>query len=224
MRRKLMISLFDVSGIACEPWQRANCDTLQIDMQHPPGLDVLWSKSGTSFAWKYGGDIYDFFEVWEQLPHKKEDVVFVAAFPPCTDLTAAGARWWKKKAEADPLFQEKALAMVVFCRLIADHFGCPYFIENPQGRISSLWRKPDHKFEPWMFTRFSPEDNYNKRTHLWTGNGFRMPEPFQDMTLGDPEERVLSKWSGIDRKNQRSKTPRGFAEAIFWANAGETIC
>jgi hypothetical protein len=211
----MMISLFDFTGVMGRPWIEAGYKVLRIDLQNKPGLHE--SQEG----WTYGGDVYDFFEIWEGLDLPREEVRFLAAFPPCTDLTAAGARWWKAKAAKDPLFQEKALALVSWSRLIADFFGCPYLIENPQGRISKMWRKPDHVFNPWMFTGYAPEDNYNKRTHLWCGNGFTMPEPFQDSTLGPPAEVITSAWSGKDRKNQRSKTPRGFARAVYTYNNKE---
>ena len=39
----------------------------------------------------------------------KGNVDVVLAFPPCTDLCMAGARWWKKKREQRPNFQKDAV-------------------------------------------------------------------------------------------------------------------
>ncbi|CNE41131.1 Uncharacterised protein [Yersinia similis] len=66
----------------------------------------------------------------------------------------------------------------------------------------------------------APRDAYPKKTCLWTGGGFVMPDKLpvsvpdgystQYLKLGGKSERV---------KNMRSATPRGFAEAVFQANA-----
>jgi len=64
-----------------------------------------------------------------------------------------------------------------------------------------------------------PGDTYTKKTCLWTGGGFKMPEkrsvePTEGskMHLMPPSE---------NRANLRSATPMGFAQAVFEANRGE---
>ncbi len=170
----------------------------------------------------------------------------MSAFPPCTDLAASGARWWSKKAETNPLFQLEAAAHVQRCMLVGQALGCPFYIENPIGALSRLWRKPDHKFDPCDYGGHLPEDDvhprwpdvipprdgYRKKTCLWTGGGFNMPRQnavaHKTLTYdrADPKKAgnfspVAGKTGGksAKTKNIRSATPRGFARAVFLANA-----
>lgn len=94
--------------------------------------------------------------------------------------------------------------------------GCPYVVENPIGRISGLYHAPSHTFDPCDFGGYlePPGDTYTKRTCLWTGNGFVMPEPRRV----DPVEGSRTINLSGSAKDQRSITPRGFAQAVFEAN------
>ena len=79
----------------------------------------------------------------------------IIAFPPCTHLSAAGARYWSQKQDV----QREAID---FVRAIAD-CSCPRVaIENPVGVLSTAWRKPDQLIQPWQFG-----DAYVKKTCLW---------------------------------------------------------
>jgi len=149
------------------------------------------------------------------------DVQFVACFPPCTDLAVSGARWFKAKSEKNPHFQADAMRLVYQCKQVAETVNAPYFIENPVSRISTLWRKPDYSFHPYEFTGYEPSDNYTKKTCLWTGNGFRMPHKNQDLSLGEPDDRIHKAGPSEDRANFRSATPMGFAQAVFEFNHKE---
>ena len=97
----------------------------------------------------------------------------------------------------------------------------PYCIENPVSTISTYWRKPDHSFHPYEFCGIDPEDNYTKKTCLWVGNGFVMPTPNVDQSLGDPDNRIHWMAPSPERASLRSQTPRGFAKAVYEANKGE---
>jgi len=148
-------------------------------------------------------------------PFCYKDIVFVSAFPPCTHLAVSGARWFKGKglralADSIHLFATAA----EFC----EKSDAAYMIENPVSTISTYWRKPDHTFHPYMFTDFSKSDNYTKKTCLWTGNGFTMPENYVDVTLGTPDNRIHTASPGKDRGDLRSVTPSGFARAVFEVN------
>ncbi len=76
------------------------------------------------------------------------------------------------------------------------------------------WRKPDHIFQPHEFTGYCPDDNYTKKTCLWTGNDFMMPDPYPDLSLGKPDDRIHKAPPGKDLANFRSATPMGFARCI----------
>lgn len=158
----------------------------------------------------------------------------ILAFPPCDHLANSGSRWWKKKAEIDPLFQVKAARTARIAANVADMYGCPYMIENPVGKLSTLWRKPDHIFEPYQYGAYLacfeakhpafPDiipafDAYPKKTCLWVGNGFKIP-PFLPV---EPESADNPGWAKTGGKSARTKmirslTPRGLAKAIWVFN------
>lgn len=152
------------------PWVEAGYEAILVDPQHPEGVTVEGRVTKI-------GHIIDHPTTWSVLRDALADgrVVFVAGFPPCTDLAVSGARWFETKAVDDPAFQFKAMHVVWQCHVVAELMGAPYFIENPVSRISSFWRKRDHSFHPYQFTGLAPGDNYTKETCLWVGGGFTMP-------------------------------------------------
>lgn len=96
-------------------------------------------------------------------PHIQGDLLHVIdagwdvliAFPPCTYLSKAGARWWpERQAE-----QAEALA---FVRAIMAAPVQRIAIENPVGRISTAIRRPDQIVEP-----FHHGEPWRKATCLW---------------------------------------------------------
>lgn len=107
------------------------------------------------------------------------------------------------------------------CRVIGEMSGVPYMVENPVSVLSNVFGKPSHTFDPCDYTRFAPEDNYTKKTCLWTGGGFQMPPRSQDMSLPAPDRNRIWYMSGKDRANNRSKTPLGFARAVYETNHKE---
>ena len=108
-------------------------------------------------------------------------------------------------------------------------------IENPVGKLSTLWRKPDHKFHPCDYGGYIhvkdeahpafpdiilASDAYNKQTCLWTGNGFVMPEALPVDPIGNDNPG----WKKLGGKSARTKlirslTPRGLAIAVWLANS-----
>lgn len=210
---KTAIFLCDITGIMSKPWLDAGYNVILVDPQHNPGVSVDGRTTRV-------GRVIDHPETWAVIREAiRSGVAFVAGFPPCTDLAVSGARWFEDKRRADPAFQFKAMHVVWQCHAIAEMCGAPYMIENPVSQISSFWRKPDHSFHPYEFTGHCAEDNYTKKTCLWTGGGFVMPEPFRDISLGDPDNRIHTAPPGADRANFRSATPKGFAKAVFYANS-----
>jgi hypothetical protein len=142
----------------------------------------------------------------------------VFGFPPCTDMAVSGARWFETKRAADPMFQAKAVMVAEQCRTIGRLSGAPYMVENPVSVLASAFGKPQHKFHPADYTAYEPADNYTKKTCLWTGGGFIMPQPAKDPSLGAPDNRIHFASPGPERANFRSATPMGFARAVFDAN------
>ena len=207
----IAIFLCDLTGVMAEPWLEAGYDCWLIDPQH-----------GEDF---HKGRLHKLAATIEQAKDKIGSlvrtgrVVFVAGFPPCTDVAVSGARWFEEKRAKDRHFQAKAAIVAEQCRVIGWLSGAPWMFENPVSVFSSIFGRPDHTFHPWHFTGFEPHDNYTKQTCLWTGGGFVMPDMLADGSLGEPDNRIHSCPPSEERANIRSATPRGFAKAVFQANA-----
>ncbi len=191
----IVISCFDKSTNMVKPWANAGFLCYCVDIQHQPGE----TRDGNII--KVGADMLD----W--LP-PKENIVFAAFFPPCTDVAVSGARWFKDKGLGALI---KALTMFDRSIKLAEWSGAPYMIENPVSVVSTYWRKPDYVFDPCDYG-----DPYTKKTCLWTGNGFVMPKKNRvEPILGSKMHLVPP---SNERQNIRSETPMGFANAVFEAN------
>lgn len=202
-----IISLCDYTGVMVKPWIDAGYNAVLVDPQH--------EKHETS------GSI-------ERIPMflinamprigeiiRTQKIVFVAGFPPCTDVAVSGARWFEEKQKKDKFFQSKAALIAEQCRCIALISGAPGFFENPVSVFSSIFGKPDFTFHPADYTGYCSDDNYTKNTCLWAFNGFKLPSKFKADSLGKPDDRIHKAPPSADRANFRSATPRGFAQAVF---------
>lgn len=210
---KFVLSLCDNSGIFVEPWVKNGYRALLVDILYPKG--VTYEDRIT----KFGCDLSDsksISDIIDLLDGYK--VVFVSSFPPCTDLAISGAKWFEDKRSKNPDFQEEAMHLVYNCRDIAEHFNVPYFIENPVGVISTMWRKPDYIFHPWHYTLHCKRDNYKKKTCLWTNKLFIMPPKAVDKSLGQPDDRIHKCPPSKNRGLIRSVTPLGFSRAVYHSN------
>ena len=103
-----------------------------------------------NYGYHYQGDVLDIIG---------EDWDLVIAHPPCTDLSQAGARYWKEK-QADG---RQAAAIDFFWKMYELPRPEAYVVvENPVGIIQQLYRRPDQVVEPWWFG-----DPIQKKTCLW---------------------------------------------------------
>ena len=202
MTRRIVVSLFDRTGIMVEPWAEAGFTCYCVDLQHPPGT------TGEGNLRKIGADVR------EWLPPFAE-VAILFAFPPCTHVAVSGARWFRDKGLGHLI---GALELFDTSVRLAEWTGAPYLIENPVSTVSTYWREPDFTFDPCDYGGHldPPGDAYTKKTCLWTGNGFVMPEPKR--VFPTEGSRMLRLPPSADRADLRSATPRGFARAVFEAN------
>lgn len=192
----IVISIFDLTGNMVKPWAEAGYTCYCVDVQHPKGE----TREGNII--KVGADVMD----W--MPPREQVAVFFA-FPPCTDVAVSGARWFKDKGLGALI---KALTLFDRAVKLAEWSGAPYMIENPVCTVSTYWRKPDVKFQPWMYG-----DDYTKETWLWTGNGFPMPTPERLQAPENVSQKIWLMPPSPERANLRSATPMGFANAVFHA-------
>jgi hypothetical protein len=249
-KKPVVLSFFEFTGTILEPWAKAGYQCYAFDIQHGGPVRDSYGRPDEGFIefrhWDASQGRQDTCAMLCELIGMGRKVAMVFGFPPCTDLAASGARHWEAKRKADPEFQNRAVAWAKDVAHVARWFGAPYMIENPQGALSTLWRKPDHRFDPCDYGGYipleeaqhprwpeyiPPQDAYTKRTCLWTSSTFFMPdrasvEPVVlsytredgSVTTGSPQWGKLGGKS-MKTKNIRSATPRGFARAVFFANA-----
>ena len=236
MSKGIVLSLYDFTGEACRPWAEAGYTCYAFDIQHP-----VEGRTEGGIHYRHA-DLHDFAthqKIYMEFSGRK--VVFGMAFPVCTDMAVSGAAWFKKKAEADPQFQTKAVVHAVLCADLFADLGVPYFIENPVSVLATKWRKPDYSFHPYEYGGYiaddqadhprwpeyiAPRDAYKKKTCLWTGGGFVMPDKVAvdcEGYHGNGYSTAMMKLGGKSQRTKdiRSATPRGFAEAVYQSNKGE---
>ena len=202
--KRIAVSLYDFSCTMLFTWRDAGYECWAVDIMHS-------NKGDLDGIFKLRHDLK---QPWLP-PFSSSDVAIVFAFPPCDHLAVSGARWFRGKglrklAESVQMFATAA----EFC----EWSEAPYMIENPVSTISTYWRKPDYTFSPHEYTGWCIDDNYTKKTCLWTGNGFVMPPASIAEGLGEPDARIHTCPPGNMRKQFRSMTPEGFARAVFEAN------
>lgn len=198
----VVLSLCDRTGNMVQPWIEAGYEAVTIDMQE--------SNTASPKRHHFVGDV----RTW-RYPLRLGRPAIVFAFPPCTDMAVSGARWLKEKGLRALI---DSLAIVDACREICEASDAPWMIENPVSTLATYWRKPDHTFHPCHYTAFALDDNYTKKTCLWTGGGFVMPPPAMDGN-SPPDDRIHKAPPSNERGDIRSTTPMGFARAVFHANS-----
>jgi hypothetical protein len=197
-----------------QPWLEAGYECWIVDVQHEHGLHQVPHKACDNPKYCRCGKLHALgadVRTFHPLDYGDLCVPLITfAFPPCTNLSVSGARWFEDKGlEA----LHESLGLVVACKRICEASGAPWMLENPVGMLSSYWRKPDYIFQPWQYG-----DRYTKKTCLWTGNGFVMPEAWHRTKPDGTTSAIHLMLPSADRGDKRSITPEGFARAVFEAN------
>lgn len=149
---KKAIVMCEVSGVWAGELHRAGFDVTQVDLKlTPANLAPSWRTVGTDVR-EFVGEVFD----------------VAVGFPPCTDLSAAGARYWKTKNLYGGLALAAAVASIAAGARVAG------LVENPQGLMSRILGKPDCTVHPWQFAG-CPGEHVMKRTCLWLFGCFRPP-------------------------------------------------
>lgn len=225
------IFLCEYTGLAAHPWLENGVECWLIDPKHLSGIH------STSFDGlvRVGNTLLEAIPVIGELI-KTRNVIHVAAFPVCDDLTVAGTRHWAGKFEKDRYFQCKATKLVEQCRMVGEMAGCGYYWENPVGGASSIFGKPTFYFDPSDYGGYLPvgdrhpfwpdiypgRDAYAKKTCIWAGGGFVIPakKPVDQVSKDNPG------WKKLGGKSERTKMiraagPRGYLRAVYEANKNE---
>lgn len=182
MSNKILVAC-EESQVVTIAFREVGLEAYSCDIQEPSGGHPEWHIKA---------------DVLEVL---KGDWLAIIAFPPCTHLSSSGARWWAEK-QADGRQQE---AIRFFMRFFDTH--CEYVaVENPIGRMSTAWRKPDQIIQPWMFGH-----GEQKATCLWLRN-FPKLEPTN--IVDGREQKMWYMGPSPERAKLRSKTYPGIARAM----------
>lgn len=150
------------------------------------------------------------------------------AHPPCTYLTVAGNKWLshpddkhlpEHERRPHPLYPDRRKDMEDAVEFVLKLYSAPIpkvAIENPIGRLSTLWSKPDQIIQPFHFGHEA-----RKPTCLWLKN---LPLLQPTKIVGEGEFSVtrggkrLPKWYNLppseERWKLRSMTFPGIAEAM----------
>lgn len=175
--------------------------------------DIKPSEDNSTFHFR--GDVFDVISKgWDMM----------IAHPPCTYLSTVGNKWFKTQPER---YDKRADAFKFFMALF--NSGIPKVCcENPQGHVSSAFRKPDQTIHPFFFG-----DPYFKRTCLWLKNLPRLKyiledDLFEKRTATDKPKHVHFDKNGrgkhwcemavrlpvAERATERSRTFPGIANAM----------
>ena len=216
-------SLFDGSGIMGLPWAQdghtvycfnadeGNHGTYRVKMQHE---NLRYVNCWISESFPYKPELTG-------IPNPQ----MIFAFPDCTDLAVSGA-----KHEGHTSMDSVGHAQMV--ERMAEEFSAAWMVENPVGKMSTLWRKPDYYFHPFEYggymsgfeesfhPRMPSRDGYTKKTCIWSGGGFVMPEKRPVPHIGKFWGWAYLGGDSTKTKQLRSLTPRGFSRAVFEANKG----
>lgn len=207
-----VVSLYDYSGKMVEPWANNGYDCYCLDIKHS-GVSTDTSQSGNIV--KIEADLRNESptEIITENGCSSENLDIIFAFPPCTNLAVSGARWFKQKGLSG---LSDAIELVEVATKYCGKNDVPYMIENPVSTLSTYWREPDYTLHPYQYDGYTVEDDsYSKKTCLWTGNGFVMPDADASETYDD---RIHKMAPSEDRSERRSMTPKGFAKAVYHAN------
>ena len=200
---KVVLSLFDSSGILSQPWIDAGYTVYRLDLD--PESQVAWDVDVNDITIEFLQD------------HGLDDVDVVLAQPPCTDFACSGAGHFAAK-DADGRTQasvdliDQTIATIGFLR---PHM---WMLENPIGRIKTLTGLPEARmvFDPFVYG-----DPYTKRTQIWGDFNPMLPKAVVEPHLGSI---ITNKLSGSTNKGKRlrSLTPEGFAYSYYMANRDYT--
>tara|TARA_R110000824_G_scaffold36834_1_gene113913 strand:+ start:853 stop:1566 length:714 start_codon:yes stop_codon:yes gene_type:complete len=236
MSKGIVLSLYDFTGEALKPWAEAGYTCYAFDIQHPKEGRV---DHGICYQHADLQDQDTLNAIQSEFGDKP--VVFGMAFPVCTDMAVSGAAHFKRKAEVNPFFQADAVGHATAVARMFNGMAIPYFIENPVSVLATMWRKPDYSFHPYEYGGYipyseadhprwpeyiAPFDAYKKKTCLWTGGGFVMPDKVAvdcEGYHGNGYSTAMMKLGGKSQRTKdiRSATPRGFATAVYQSNKGE---
>lgn len=222
--------------IACEESQRV-CIAFREKGHNAFSCDII-ECSGGHPEWHIQGDVLQYlnpirFGSFEQTyygihpfttmdgeSHFVDKWDLIIAFPPCTRLCTTSQRWLyfgDKKYRSEKIREQQKAIVFFMTFALAD---CEKIvIENPQGIMSTAYRKPDCIYNPYDFEG----ETECKKTCLWVKGvpplrpTRKVPLPKEERTQGIYRSHFDGKiigWNDPECAKMRSKTPLGVANAM----------
>lgn len=124
----------EFSGVVRSAFREAGHDAYSCDFE--PALD--------GSRYHYRCDVRD-------LLHRSWDLGIF--HPPCTYLTQSANRWFYEPCDG-VWGWERVEALQESFQFIRDLYGAPIprvALENPIGKLNTLWQPPDQILQPWQF-------------------------------------------------------------------------
>ncbi|HHP1347165.1 hypothetical protein LUS60_24190 [Raoultella planticola] len=213
-------SLFDGSGIMGLPWAEAGHHVycFNADSANHGEYKIKMKHSNLHYVNCWIDDCFANEVAKRGIP--APGIIF--AFPDCTELAASGAKHGHHGIQS--------VRMAELVQSLGEQYHSAWMVENPVGKMSTHWRKPDYYFDPYQYggymtgdedsfhSKMPAYDGYTKKTCIWSGGGFVMPDPKPVPHCG-----YFWGWKYLGGKSPytkqlRSLTPRGFSMAVFLAN------
>ncbi|HRP36293.1 MAG TPA: class I SAM-dependent methyltransferase [Candidatus Dojkabacteria bacterium] len=153
----------------------------------------LLENMQTGRLFHHTGDVIQFLK---DTPNEWDLII---AHPPCTYLSVSGNRYYADRPDLYIPAAEFAESFFKYAERVA--------VENPVGRLSTLWRKPDQYIQPYQFGH-----RETKKTGLWLKN-LPLLQP-TNIVEGPYEQRIWKMGPSKDRGYLRSITYQGIADAM----------
>ena len=246
-RRRRVVSLFDSHGSSLIPWRRLGFDCEAYDF---PRLRRGSARAGAGAGAGAGANgvriIHTKLETEADLKRVLGDcdaVAFVIAFPPCRDICAAGARWWKSKRRKNPRFQEESKEFLKMVHGLLYSSGIPFTILVPISPvIRACFSRRGFAFSPHeyggylpagqphpLFSEIPAQDAYTKRTLCFHAPSVRMPwkkavsPTFHALVLKNGKtKRVSPIMKNRRNADVRAAPPLGFCTAVAQTHHAQT--
>lgn len=148
----------------------------------------------------------------------------ILAFPPCTHLCSSGQHWFSRGLKDPQLREDAAKFFMEFANADCERIA----IENPVGVMSTRWRKPDQKIQPWQFghpmtkttclwlkglPQLQPTNILEKPEGGWENQSFTPDGRYKSFVNYDDRGKIMT-WNDPRTKVIRSKTFHGVALAM----------
>ena len=196
-----------------------SCDIIECSGGHPEWhikqdvLPLLQREEDGNNGWNY---IY--FHTMDGKLHSVEKWDMIFAFPPCTFMTKAGARWMYK---SPGVIDEQRFAKAMKAKEFFMRFYCAdcdvIIIENPVPLKCVQLPEPTQKIHPYQFDE-DGEHPYTKETCLW----IKGREPLIPTT---PDRNPIGTWipSNTSAHSRGAKGGKGAAKSARSIDRSKTF-